>query len=317
MPYYPPVGGGGSLNSGGLAGTGFYYLVGSNTPGLPLSKIVSAGSSVTIHTDSTSFYINAITGAGASSAGLAGTGIFAITWSGDTTLSNEKILTAGNNITITTDANTITVAATTGAGGSASTTKTYEYYVQIGSANQFSVKFERYRVAGVFNATNASTGTSPSNNQYSAVSLIVVGSYKIDTIAMRITTTASTNDSLIRLGLYTNSSDTVMYPFQAIQTSGIIAPGAATIVTASMVHTLSANTMYWLLCHIGTSTPTTRSFATAGGYPLFMADSGLGTVLGYGVVVSRAFNLGLPASCETGGTVANAPIMLAVRTTAG
>lgn len=48
-------------NSGGLAGTGFYYIVGSNTPGLPSSKILAAGSSVTIATDATSFYFNAIT----------------------------------------------------------------------------------------------------------------------------------------------------------------------------------------------------------------------------------------------------------------
>jgi len=56
----------GTVNSAGLAGTGMYYIVGSAAPTLPFSKIITAGSSITTHTDSTSFYINATTGASTS-----------------------------------------------------------------------------------------------------------------------------------------------------------------------------------------------------------------------------------------------------------
>ena len=86
-PYYPP-GGGGSSNSAGLAGTGNYYIVGSSTPGLPNSKIITAGSSITTHTDSTSFYINAITNAG-SSIVYASTGAYYLLSSGNSTLPNS------------------------------------------------------------------------------------------------------------------------------------------------------------------------------------------------------------------------------------
>lgn len=49
----------GSFNSGGLAGTGFYFLVGSSAVGLPFSKILSADSAISIRTDSTRYLISA------------------------------------------------------------------------------------------------------------------------------------------------------------------------------------------------------------------------------------------------------------------
>ena len=104
--------------SGGLAGTGFYYLVGSNQAGLPFSKVVTAGSSVTIHTDSTAFYINAITSLFAGSGGLASTGGYYAVWSSDPLLSNEKIITAGSSVTLHTDATAIYINATTSLGSS-------------------------------------------------------------------------------------------------------------------------------------------------------------------------------------------------------
>ena len=79
-PYYPPLGGGGSSNSGGLMGT-------AN---------------------------------------------FLVTWSSDPLISNEKILTAGENVTITTAANTITIAATTG-GGSGTAQPTIPGNIPMGS----------------------------------------------------------------------------------------------------------------------------------------------------------------------------------------
>ena len=52
------VGGG----TGGLAGTGGYYIVGSAQPLLPGSRILTSGSSTTVRTDATAIYVDAITG---------------------------------------------------------------------------------------------------------------------------------------------------------------------------------------------------------------------------------------------------------------
>lgn len=118
MPYYPPQGAGGSSNSGGLAGTGFYYVVGSSTPGLPISRILSAGANISVTTDSVAIFVSAITGVAAASGGLMGTGGFFVGWSSDTTMTNEKVLTAGSSVTLVTDATTIWVNALTSGGAS-------------------------------------------------------------------------------------------------------------------------------------------------------------------------------------------------------
>lgn len=107
------TGGGTSTSTAGLAGTGFYYIVGSSTPLLPNSKIITAGSSVTIATDSTSMYISATTGATG-----APTSALYVVMSANATLSNEFIFTAGSNITFSTAGGLLTVNAITGGIGS-------------------------------------------------------------------------------------------------------------------------------------------------------------------------------------------------------
>lgn len=102
-----------SASSAGLAGTGSFYAVWSSDPLLSNEKVITAGSSVTTHTDATAIYINAITSAGASSAGLAGTGSFYAVWSADPLLSNEKVITAGSSVTTHTDATAIYINAIT------------------------------------------------------------------------------------------------------------------------------------------------------------------------------------------------------------
>lgn len=107
---------GGAANSAGLAGTGPLYILQSGNSTLPNSKVITAGSSVTLTTDATSVYITAITNTFAGSGGLAGTGSFFVSYIADSRLSNERILTAGTNVTVRTDSTSIYIDASTGAG---------------------------------------------------------------------------------------------------------------------------------------------------------------------------------------------------------
>jgi len=164
-------GGGGSSDSGGLMGTGGFLVSWSSDPLLTNEKILSAGSSVTLHTDATAIYINATTSLFAGSGGLASTGGFYAVWSSDPLLSNEKIITAGANITLTTDATTITIAATTGvAAASGGLAGTGWYYI-VGS-NASGLPFSKVITAGSSITThtdatafyiNATTGASASS----------------------------------------------------------------------------------------------------------------------------------------------------------
>ena len=78
----------------------------------------SAGVFIKHYVAGTTFYVRMAHtdgSAAATSAGLAGTGGFYVTWAADGTLSADKVLTAGSNCTITTAGGTITISVTTGA----------------------------------------------------------------------------------------------------------------------------------------------------------------------------------------------------------
>lgn len=155
-------GGGSSSNSGGLAGTGAYFILGSANASLPFSSVIqagtsvslsysgtnlfvssfsagllgtggltlTAGSSVTIVSDATSIYINAITNAGSSSAGLAGTGAFyLLQTSGNGTLPFSKRISAGSSVTTHTDATTFYINAITNAASSVVYAPTGGFYL--------------------------------------------------------------------------------------------------------------------------------------------------------------------------------------------
>ena len=101
-----------ALDTLALAGSGSYYIVGSTQTALINSKVLTAGSSVTTHTDATAFYINAITSAGASSGGLAGTGGLYVVTSASPLLPGSRILSPGSAVLIRTDTTGIYVSAT-------------------------------------------------------------------------------------------------------------------------------------------------------------------------------------------------------------
>jgi hypothetical protein len=112
-----------SLGTGGsnviYAPTGGFYIVFSGMDILTSEKVLTAGTNVTLATDSTAIYINADTGAG----GGAPASAEFVTYTANGSLSAEKTLTAGSSINITTDATAIYINATTNAAG-ASATKT-------------------------------------------------------------------------------------------------------------------------------------------------------------------------------------------------
>lgn len=103
--------------SGGTvyAPTGGNYVAFLADANLSNEKVLTASNNITITTDATTIWLSANTGASATSIIYAPTGGPYITFIADSTLSNEKILTASNNITITTGASTVLISANTGA----------------------------------------------------------------------------------------------------------------------------------------------------------------------------------------------------------
>lgn len=108
------------INSGGsgiaVAGSAT-SLVGINSSGSVYDYYnFVASNNMIVNRVGTTFFLEATTGTGASTSGIvyAPTGGFYAAWSSDTLLSNEKVITASNNIVITTGASTLFISATTG-----------------------------------------------------------------------------------------------------------------------------------------------------------------------------------------------------------
>lgn len=96
------------------APTGGFYAVYAADANLSAEKVITAGSSIVIITDATAIYISALTNAAGGTI-YAPTGGEYVTYIANGTLTAEKVLTAGTNVTITTDASAIYVNAETGA----------------------------------------------------------------------------------------------------------------------------------------------------------------------------------------------------------
>jgi len=100
MPYYPPAGGGSvSSASGGLAGTGLYYLTTSTESVLPNSLVIVPGSSMTHHITGSNYYLNATTSVGASSSGLAGKDAVYVLSSFNAEYTNAVYIRPGSSVT--------------------------------------------------------------------------------------------------------------------------------------------------------------------------------------------------------------------------
>jgi len=106
------------------APTGGFYITYTADTLLASEKVLAAGSSVTITTDSTSIFINALTNA-AGGVVYAPTGGNYIAFAADSNLSNEKVLQASNaTISIVTDSTGFYISANTGAGSGSGTVNT-------------------------------------------------------------------------------------------------------------------------------------------------------------------------------------------------
>jgi hypothetical protein len=112
--------------------TGSYFVLSQTDGSLPNSKVIVASNNMTVTTDSTRIFLTALTPTIVSQSGgtiYAPTGAPYIVFVADNTLSNEKILTASNNITITTDSTSIFISANTGTGGGSGASTAGNYVV--------------------------------------------------------------------------------------------------------------------------------------------------------------------------------------------
>lgn len=290
-----------SANSGGLAGTGMFYLMSTAQTSFPNSRQVLAGSSITVRTDATNFYIDAITpGVSANSGGLAGTGMFYLMSTAQTSFPNSRQVLAGSSVTVVTDGTNLYINALTGGGVAAAATRDWNYYRQVGTGqNVLAATAIRMYVAGIISGA-ASTTVNVGLNSINCVPFLVVKSLLVDTMACNITTAAG-GTAQIQMGIYSNSADTILWPYQAIVTSGYLTGTNTGLIPFGINETLSSNTLYWFTYLAATGTPTVRGIAAGGQFPIFGMDITLNV---HGTFVQIALTTStLPATMPGSGSV--------------
>ena len=131
-----------------------------------------------------------------------------------------------------------------------------------------------------------------------------------------VATIAGSATSLIQLGIFTNSSPNVLYPFQSISTSGLnISATNTTLMGYNPAVTLSAGELYWFAYLSIKSAVTLRTIAVGGAYPIFGMGTDMGTTPGLYLQVGVNPSNGFAGdySNTTGNQIATAVPALAVR----
>lgn len=245
------------------------------------------------------FYRSGTQTVASGSAGLAGTGIFAVTWSGDTTLSNEKVMTAGTGVTIRTDSTAIYTDAVV-------KDFNYWYNMRTGHFLNYANTDRPWYIAGLCNGAALSATVIPINSAH-CIPFITTRNLKVDSMACNVTIAGSLT-TIIQLGIYTNSADECLFPFQSVSTSGFLTGSNLQLVAYNPGVTLSANNLYWLTYVIAKSAVTMRTIAIGGAWPIYGTDSGMGTAPGIGAQVFMLLTNGLPPTMPGSGNILNTAI---------
>lgn len=175
------------------------------------------------------------------------------------------------------------------AGGGA--TKDNHYYKQVGTS-----PLERWYVAGMSNATALTTG-SPAINTLIAIPFVAPRGGSVDRLGVEVTTLNATG--VMRVGIYSATSDTNLYPSALVTGSD---PAQLTATTAGVkAHTfgtplvITAGTLYWFAYTAGTAAVAIRALAVGGMEPILGVGATIGAAPGVGLSVARAF-AALPAT---------------------
>ena len=231
---------------------------------------------------------------GGSSGGLSGTGGFYATWSSDPLLSNEKVITAGTSVSIDTDSTTITIN---------SPAKDYASFLNMRTAHllNFALVERNWYIAGNQTATALGANNVGVNTAF-CIPFMANRFIKVDSMAVNMTAAGSAT-SILSLGIYTNSADECLFPFQAVSTSGFLTGTNQGIVAFNPAITLTANNLYWFVWVGGRATVNMRTVAIGDARPIFGLDSGMGVAPGIGINIFMTLSSLLPATMPGSGNV--------------
>ena len=171
-----------------------------------------------------------------------------------------------------------------------------EHYYAHNVTNGFGINFENLVVPALITNFGFVSVVMAIDTMH-CIPLVVTKSLLVNQIRYFVTSTGT--NSVLRIGLYTNSADNIIYPFTAIQTSGVLSGSNLGMGTFNLTQTLSSNQLYWFVMISGTASCGIRRLDERGSYPIYGADSALTDMNGY-IFVARGFSNNLPAIVPVG-----------------
>lgn len=141
----------------------------------------------------------------------------------------------------------------------------------------------RYYIAGAVNGLALGTGAPTAGIIRTIPFIAPRRGGVLDTLAYEITGSVAGNT---RIGLYENTSDTVLYPAKRLEDSGSIANSAA-FKTYAITRALVPGQMYWVAIQ-GDVAPTIRALGLTG-FSSILGSGGAGGALNYGLALTVAY----------------------------
>lgn len=181
------------------------------------------------------------------------------------------------------------------AAGAGSSTKDMFYFRQVGTS-----PVERWYFAGPLHHGTGTATVAPGGNTLIAMPFLTTRAGTIDQIGARITTISGSG--AFRLGVYTATSDTNLYPDALVLDSGELSGTSAAVVSASISEALSANTLYWFVCLFNNGTNQISAIPAGGMWPILGLSNALNVVPGVGWQVTQAYGA-LPDPFPAGASV--------------
>jgi hypothetical protein len=117
------------------------------------------------------------------------------------------------------------------------------------------------------------------------------------------------------MGIYTNTSDTNLYPDQLVSGSdgGSVSSATTGMKTNTISVTLAPMTLYWFAFNCSATAPTVRNVPLNDAWAILGTDNALGANLGLGWQVALTFGA-MPSTFTASGTVSTStPVAVGVR----
>lgn len=158
------------------------------------------------------------------------------------------------------------------------------YFKQVGNSPN-----ERWYLCGASGAGGALTTGAPAIDTLHAIPFFSRRAGTIDQVAINVTTLAA--GGLAKVMIFTNTSDTVIYPYTMVSVGAEVSVATTGVKTFQLDYSVAENSLYWMVYWVGVAAPTIRCpvIGNMDGR-LIGTDNTLGVSYGVGFQVGLTYN---------------------------